>query len=167
MKCEARSNDETVRVPIRYVFRTNCTCSTRGHATAAPPSNVKNSRRLTPSPSLVPNTQSPIKAQCYQCWYAAECAKLHRGQEWRPPEGEVFRRAGALGGSLYRIYTGRWSRRALLAALLMSAPGRGRDASCPAPPAQVPACVFLAPGSYRRSDAIGIRGLAAQSSSDA
>src|ERR1700745_1310729 len=45
--------------------------------------------------------------------------------------------------------------------------GRGRDASCPAPPAQVPACVFLAPGSYRRSDAIGIRGLAAQSSSDA
>jgi predicted ATPase len=45
--------------------------------------------------------------------------------------------------------------------------GRGRDASCPAPPAQVPACVFHAPGSYRRSDAVGIRGLAAHSSSDA
>jgi hypothetical protein len=45
--------------------------------------------------------------------------------------------------------------------------GRGRDASCPAPPAQVPACVFHAPGSYQRSDAVRIRGLAAQSSSDA
>src|SRR5262249_18618974 len=45
--------------------------------------------------------------------------------------------------------------------------GRGRDASCPAPPAQIPACGFPALGSYRRSDVIGIRGLATHSSSDA
>jgi hypothetical protein len=43
---------------------------------------------------------------------------------------------------------------------------RGRDRSCLLPPAQIPACGFPAPGSCRRSDATGIRGLGGPSSSD-
>jgi hypothetical protein len=42
---------------------------------------------------------------------------------------------------------------------------RGRDRSCLLPPAQIPACGFPAPGSCRRSDATGIRGLGGPSSS--
>src|SRR3954470_19156345 len=38
-------------------------------------------------------------------------------------------------------------------------PGRGRSGSYLPPPAQIPACGFSAPGSCRRSDATGIRGL--------
>ena len=43
---------------------------------------------------------------------------------------------------------------------------RGRDGSYLPPPAQIPACGFPAPGSCRRSDATGIRGLGGPSSSD-
>src|SRR5688572_19704091 len=43
--------------------------------------------------------------------------------------------------------------------------GRGRNGSCLPPPAQIPACGFPAPGSYRRSDATGVRGLGGPSSS--
>ena len=32
--------------------------------------------------------------------------------------------------------------------------GRGREPGYPGPPAQIPACGFPAPGSYRRSNAI-------------
>src|SRR3954467_905503 len=42
---------------------------------------------------------------------------------------------------------------------------RGRDRSCLLPPAQIPACGFSAPGSCRRSNATGIRGLGGPSSS--
>jgi hypothetical protein len=42
---------------------------------------------------------------------------------------------------------------------------RGRDGSYLPPPAQIPACGFSAPGSCRRSDATGIRGLGGPSSS--
>ena len=42
---------------------------------------------------------------------------------------------------------------------------RGRDRSYLPPPAQIPACGFPAPGSCRRSDATGIRGLGGPSSS--
>ena len=41
--------------------------------------------------------------------------------------------------------------------------GRGRDRSYLLPPAQIPACGFPAPGSCRRSDATGIRGLGSSS----
>ena len=43
--------------------------------------------------------------------------------------------------------------------------GRGRSGSYLPPPAQIPACGFPAPGSCRRSDATGIRGLGGPSSS--
>src|SRR3954467_7331208 len=43
--------------------------------------------------------------------------------------------------------------------------GRGRSGSYLPPPAQIPACGFSAPGSCRRSDATGIRGLGGPSSS--
>jgi hypothetical protein len=36
---------------------------------------------------------------------------------------------------------------------------RGREPGYPGPPAQIPACGFPAPGSCRRSNAIGVRGL--------
>src|SRR5208337_174979 len=39
--------------------------------------------------------------------------------------------------------------------------GRGRDGDYSPPPAQIPACGFPAPGSCRRSNVTGIRGLAA------
>ena len=42
---------------------------------------------------------------------------------------------------------------------------RGRDRSYLPPPAQIPACGFPAPGSCRRSNATGIRGLGGPSSS--
>ena len=42
---------------------------------------------------------------------------------------------------------------------------RGRDGSYLPPPAQIPACGFPAPGSCRRSNATGIRGLGGPSSS--
>ena len=41
----------------------------------------------------------------------------------------------------------------------------GRGAGYPAPPPQIPACGFPAPGSCRRSNATGIRGLGGPSSS--
>ncbi len=44
--------------------------------------------------------------------------------------------------------------------------GHGREAGCPAPPAQIPACAANAPGSCRRSDVIGHRGLGGPCSSD-
>ena len=43
--------------------------------------------------------------------------------------------------------------------------GRGRSGSYLPPPAQIPACGFSAPGSCRRSDATGFRGLGGPSSS--
>ena len=43
--------------------------------------------------------------------------------------------------------------------------GRGRSGSYLPPPAQIPACGFPAPGSCRRSDATGVRGLGGPSSS--
>src|SRR3954469_16875110 len=43
--------------------------------------------------------------------------------------------------------------------------GRGRSGSYLPPPAQIPACGFSAPGSCRRSDATGIRGLGGPSRS--
>ena len=43
---------------------------------------------------------------------------------------------------------------------------RGRSRSYLPPPAQIPACGFPAPGSCRRSNATGIRGLGGPSSSD-
>jgi hypothetical protein len=39
--------------------------------------------------------------------------------------------------------------------------GRGRDGDCSPPPAQIPACGFPAPGSYRRSDGIGQKAFSA------
>src|SRR5271165_3707301 len=45
-------------------------------------------------------------------------------------------------------------------------PGRGREPGCPGPPAQIPACGFPAPGSCRRSNAIGVRGLGGPCTSD-
>jgi hypothetical protein len=42
---------------------------------------------------------------------------------------------------------------------------RGRSRSYLLPPAQIPACGFSAPGSCRRSDATGVRGLGGPSSS--
>ena len=39
--------------------------------------------------------------------------------------------------------------------------GRGRDGDYSPPPAQIPACGFPAPGSCRRSNVTGVRGLAA------
>ena len=44
--------------------------------------------------------------------------------------------------------------------------GRGRDEDCSSPPAQIPASAANAPGSYRRSDAIGFRGIGYPYSSD-
>ena len=44
--------------------------------------------------------------------------------------------------------------------------GRGRDEDRSSPPAQIPASAANAPGSYRRSDAIGLRGIGYPYSSD-
>ena len=44
--------------------------------------------------------------------------------------------------------------------------GRGRGQVTPLPPAQIPACAANAPGSCRRSDVIGHRGLGGPCSSD-
>ena len=44
--------------------------------------------------------------------------------------------------------------------------GRGRDDRCQPPPAQIPACATNAPGSCRRSDVIGLRGIGYPCSSD-
>jgi len=75
----------------------------------------------------------------------------------------------------FRCPPGSWSpgsrQRARSAALTgptwdaSSAAGRGRSGSYLPPPAQIPACGFSAPGSCRRSDATGIRGLGGPSSS--
>jgi hypothetical protein len=99
--------------------------------------------------------------RAYWTWRSARRAK--GGRPAIPSEPQALIRRMAVENRL----CGQKRIQAELARVESRRGGRGRDASCPAPPAQVPACVFLAPGSYRRSDAIGIRGLAAQSSSDA
>ena len=68
----------------------------------------------------------------------------------RPPSPTATQhslKGGALPPYPHRTFTG-WNAPA--------SPGarRGREPSYPGPPAQIPACGFPAPGSYRRSDAI-------------